>query len=222
MLMEYTAMIRRGWPNEGALHRAETIKASTTLSNGDWVVKHTDNSVMLAGSAPASNAVTGLVVSGNGDSASATNSNKAVVLWGNFIADVSNYDVTGGAYNGNVTPTYAAGADLTVVSGKLTPWVSNSAVITATTATSTALTVSAVASGFVQIGQTVTGAGVPTGTTIASGSGTAWVLSAATTASASGVPMTLSGPAYPVVAKCLDVVAAVTGTTTAHLTVLVK
>lgn len=111
MKMEYTAMIRRGWPNEGALDRAEVIKASTTLVNGDWVTKHTDNSVQLAGATASANVLVGLVVSGNGDAASAANSNKAVVLWGNFIADVSNYDT--GA-------TYAPGDSLMVVSGKVT------------------------------------------------------------------------------------------------------
>ncbi len=109
--MEAVAMIRRGWPNEGALDRAETIKASTTLVNGDWVTKHTDGTVQLAGATAANNKISGLVIVGNGDAASASNTNKAVVLWGNYIADVSNYDT--GA-------TYAPGDPLMVVSGKVT------------------------------------------------------------------------------------------------------
>lgn len=111
MKMEAVAMIRRGWPNEGALDRAEVIKSGTTLVNGDWVYKYTDGTVDLAGATAANNALVGLVVAGNGDSASAANSNKAVVLWSGFIADISNYD-TGASY--------APGSPLMVVSGKVT------------------------------------------------------------------------------------------------------
>jgi hypothetical protein len=120
MKMEYAAMIRRGWPNEGALDRAEVIKAGSTLVNGDWVVKETDGTVKLAGATAASNASVGLVVSGNGDAASAANSNKAVVLWSGFIADVSNYD-TGASY--------APGSPLMVVSGKVTLQTSTNPII---------------------------------------------------------------------------------------------
>lgn len=109
MKMDYTVQIRRGWPNEGALDRAEPIKAGSTLSNGDWVQKQSDGTVAVSG-ATASEAV-GLVVQGNGDAASAVNSNKAVVLWSGFIADVSNYD-TGASY--------VPGSPLTVKSGKIT------------------------------------------------------------------------------------------------------
>jgi hypothetical protein len=90
---EYNAMIRRGWPNEGALDRVETIKAGVTLSNGDWVNKYTDGSVQIATSA-AAGTLSGLVVSGNGDSASAANTGKAVVLWSGFTAEITNYDNT--------------------------------------------------------------------------------------------------------------------------------
>jgi len=109
--MEAVAMIRRGWPNEGGTDRSELIKASTTLVNGDWVTKNTDGTVMLTGATAASNVLCGLVVVGNGDAASASNTNKAVVLWSNFIADISNFD-TGASY--------APGNALMSVSGKLT------------------------------------------------------------------------------------------------------
>jgi hypothetical protein len=109
MLMERNAEIIRGWPYDGALDRAEVISAGATLQNGDWVAKQSDNSVNKSG-ATASNAV-GLVFVGNGDSASATNSNKAVVLWGNFIANVANYDNTA---------TYAPGNFVTAKNGILT------------------------------------------------------------------------------------------------------
>jgi hypothetical protein len=106
MKMEAVAMVRRGWPNDGAVERAELIKASTTLVNGDWVSKQTDGTVAktltvnLSAGAPA-----GLVMVGNGDSASSLNTNKAVVLWSGFIVDVSNYDAV---------PTYAPGSPLTI------------------------------------------------------------------------------------------------------------
>lgn len=105
MKMEYSAMIRRGWPNEGALDRAEPIAAGSTLVNGDWVAKQADGTVAKSGAA-ASNSV-GLVVSGNGDAASAANSGKAVVLWSGFIADISNY--AAGAYVPGSTVTAKSG-----------------------------------------------------------------------------------------------------------------
>lgn len=109
MKMEYTAEIIRGWPYDGSLDRNETIKSSVTLTNGDWVAKQSDGTVDKSGAS--ANAFVGLVIQGNGDSGSAVNSNKAVVLWGNFIAKISNYD-TGASY--------VPGSPLTAKSGKLT------------------------------------------------------------------------------------------------------
>lgn len=109
MLMERNAEIVRGWPYDGARDRAEVIASGQTLQNGDWVAKQSNGSVALSG-ASASNAV-GLVFEGNGDSASAANTNKALVLWGNFIAKIANYD-TGASY--------APGNNVTVKSGKVT------------------------------------------------------------------------------------------------------
>lgn len=107
MKMERNAEIIRGWPFDGSLDRAEVIKAGSTLVNGDWVQMQSDNTVDKT-TAGAANFV-GLVVVGNGDSDSALNSNKAVVLWGNFIAKISNY--TAGAW--------APGSPVTVKSGKI-------------------------------------------------------------------------------------------------------
>lgn len=107
MLMERVAEVVRGWPYDGSLDRVEPIKASVTLVNGDWVAKEAGNVVDKTGATPTSSA--GLVIVGNGDSSSASTSGKAVVLWGNFIAKVSNF--TAG--------TYAPGDKVTVVSGKL-------------------------------------------------------------------------------------------------------
>lgn len=89
MKMEYTVQVIRGWPFDGSLDRYELIKTGSTLQNGDWVVKQTDNTVDLVGTAE-SNVAFGLVIRGNGDSGSAANTGKAVVLWGNFIAQIKN------------------------------------------------------------------------------------------------------------------------------------
>lgn len=106
MKMEYTAMIRRGWPNEGALERVEPIKAAATLVNGDWVAKQADGTVDK--SAAGASAAVGLVVSGNGDAASAKNTNLAVVLWSGFIVQTSNF----------AAGAYAPGSPVTVKAGQ--------------------------------------------------------------------------------------------------------
>lgn len=108
MKMERTAEVIRGWPYDGSLNRAEPITTGATLVNGDWVVKQADGTVN-AGTVSYANATAGLVVVGNGDSGSASNSGKAEVLWGNFIAKVSNF--TAGSY--------VPGAPVTVASGKI-------------------------------------------------------------------------------------------------------
>lgn len=96
MLMESTVQILRGWPQDGALDRLETVKAASTLVQGDVVVKQTDGSVDKVGSGATSGAV-GLVIKGNGDSPSVVASgNKAVVLWSNYIVQTSNYDTSPG------------------------------------------------------------------------------------------------------------------------------
>ncbi len=88
MKMEYNIRVLRGWPLDGAMERVETIKAGVTLQNGDWVEKQSDNTVDKVGSTKTNKA--GVVVSGNGDSASAQYTGKCVVLWGNFIAQIKN------------------------------------------------------------------------------------------------------------------------------------
>lgn len=97
MKMEYNAQILRGWPYEGALDRAETIKTGVTLVNGDWVTKQVDGTVDKATTSPggagypvitAGLATAGLVIRGNGDSTSGVATNKATVIWGNYIAQI--------------------------------------------------------------------------------------------------------------------------------------
>lgn len=109
MKMDYSAEIIRGWPYDGALDRNEPIKAGSTLFNGDWVMKQSDGTVDKVSTT--TTAAAGLVIQGNGDSATAVNSKRAVVLWGNFLAKISNFDATA---------TYAPGSPLTAKSGKLT------------------------------------------------------------------------------------------------------
>ena len=104
--MDNTVDILRGWPAEGARERLEIIKAGVTLVNGDVVEMQADGTIDKV-SATASNRV-GLVISGNGDSPSAANTGKALVLWGNYIARVSNY--TAGSW--------VPGASVTAKSGK--------------------------------------------------------------------------------------------------------
>jgi hypothetical protein len=107
MLMERNAEIIRGWPYDGSLERVEPITAAATLQNGDWVAKQSDNTVNKSG-ATSSNSV-GLVIVGNGDSGSAAYAGKALVLWGNFLAKISNY----------AAGAYAPGSPITVKSGQV-------------------------------------------------------------------------------------------------------
>jgi hypothetical protein len=109
MLMERVAEIIRGWPYDGATDRSEPITAGATLQNGDWVTKQADGTVNKVGATAV--AKSGLVVVGNGDSASADNANMAVVLWSNYIARISNY----------AAGSYTPGMALTVKNGVLTP-----------------------------------------------------------------------------------------------------
>lgn len=106
MLMEYNVQIIRGWPYDGSLDREEIISPGQTLSNGMWVTKNVDNTVSVVGSTKTGAA--GLVIRGNGDSASAAYCNKAVVLWGNFIAQIKNLPVG---------VTFVPGQYLTIVNG---------------------------------------------------------------------------------------------------------
>ena len=109
MKMERTVEFICGWPYDGAVERSETIKSGVTLVNGDWVEKQSDGTIDKVSSTKSDRV--GVVVVGNGDSTSASVSNKAVVLWGNFIAKVSNY--TAGSYAPK-TPVTAASGKLTV------------------------------------------------------------------------------------------------------------
>jgi len=72
MLLQYTAEVVRNWPGEGARERTELIKQGTVLVNGDVVTMSVDGTVEKVTTATKR---AGLVVRGNGDSASASNAN---------------------------------------------------------------------------------------------------------------------------------------------------
>lgn len=102
MILEYTAMVRRGWPNEGAIDRAENTKVGVTLSNGDWVSKQNDAFASVDKAVTATANMVGLVISGNGDTAVTTTNGfvsgnscavtgKSVVLWSGFVVETSNF-----------------------------------------------------------------------------------------------------------------------------------
>lgn len=115
MKMEYNVQILRGWPMDGALERQETIKSGVTLVNGDWVQMQSDGTIDKVSATKTANA--GLVIRGNGDAASAAGtsgsgyvsggSGKALVLWGNFIAQQK------------TATTFTRGQALTAQSGAL-------------------------------------------------------------------------------------------------------
>ena len=139
MLMEWTAEIVRGWPADGARERAETIKAATTLVNGDVVEPQADGTVAKVGATATKKA--GLVVRGNGDSDSAKNSNKAVVLWGNYIVKTSNY--AAGAYVPG-SPVMAVNGEFALANGTTDPEIGFVLQVVAASATQTAHLVIAV------------------------------------------------------------------------------
>jgi len=98
MKMERRASVVRGWPYDGALDRAEVIKTGSTLLAGDFVAKQSDGTVDKSAALSATNKSVGLVVQGNGDSTSATNSGKAVVLWSGFIVELDSTCYDAGAW----------------------------------------------------------------------------------------------------------------------------
>lgn len=114
MKLEYTAQVLRGWPADGARERAELITQGAVLVNGDVVEAQTDGTVnKVSGTA---NKRVGLVIRGNGDSASASNAS------GQFMTPQPSKSVTGltwagGFYTATVTAHgYAVGNIVTITS----------------------------------------------------------------------------------------------------------
>ena len=114
MKLEYTAQVLRGWPADGAREKAELILQGGVLVNGDVVEMQVDGTVNKV-SATANKRV-GLVIRGNGDSASASNSS------GRFMTPQPSKTVTalswaGGFYTATVTAhNYTVGNIVTLVS----------------------------------------------------------------------------------------------------------
>jgi hypothetical protein len=71
MKMEYVSEILRGWPSDGALERDELINSPTVISNGTLVQMQPSGTVDVSGVANTRKA--GIVIRGNGDSASGKN-----------------------------------------------------------------------------------------------------------------------------------------------------
>lgn len=85
--MDYPFMVEAGWPQDGALYSNETITSGSTLAAGDVVAVQADGTVDVAGAVSATQDNVGWIVRGNGDSDSvAAAGDRAVVLWGGFIA----------------------------------------------------------------------------------------------------------------------------------------
>jgi hypothetical protein len=114
MKMDYTAMVLRGWPADGAREKAELIKQGSTLINGDVVEMQVDGSVDKV-SATANKRV-GLVIRGNGDSSSALNAN-GFVMTPQPSKTVTALTWSGGFYQFVVAAHgYAVGNTITVTS----------------------------------------------------------------------------------------------------------
>lgn len=75
MRLEWAAEVLRGWPADGARERSELVKQGAVLVNGDVVTIQPDGTVDKVGATKTR--LAGLVVRGNGDSASAANASGA-------------------------------------------------------------------------------------------------------------------------------------------------
>ena len=115
MKMERVFEIIRGWPQDGSLDNYETIASGVTLVNGDVVYVKSDGTIDKVGAT--ANGKVGVVVFGNGDEPSCAVSNKALVVWGNYIAKFSNasgsFAPGDGVTGKNGVPTKDAGTDPT-------------------------------------------------------------------------------------------------------------
>jgi len=100
MKMEYAAEILRGWPNDGARERVEIVSQGATLVNGDVVSMQADGTVNKVSSTK--NKRVGLVVRGNGDSASAANS------YGKYMTPQATHSITATWAAGVLTVTDTA------------------------------------------------------------------------------------------------------------------
>lgn len=78
MKLEYTSQVLRGWPFDGSLENSELVASGSTLINGDLVEMQATGTVAKTGLTNTRRA--GLVVRGNGDSASAANASGFLMI----------------------------------------------------------------------------------------------------------------------------------------------
>ncbi len=117
MLMEDRASIVRGWPADGSREATETIASGVTLVNGDFVTKDASGNLIKT---TAATRACGIVVRGNGDSGSSLATNKAVVVWGNCIANIDSTTYAAGAYAPGSPLAAGASGKLALSAGAIT------------------------------------------------------------------------------------------------------
>lgn len=78
MKLEYTSQILRGWPADGSLERAELVATGVDLVNGDLVEMQPEGTV--AKTSLTNTRKAGIVVRGDGDSASAANASGLLMV----------------------------------------------------------------------------------------------------------------------------------------------
>src|SRR4051812_21927836 len=100
MKMEYTAEIIRGWPADGARERTEIVSQGATLVNGDVVSMQADGTVNKVGATKSKRV--GLVIRGNGDSASGQNA------MGRYMTPQATSAITATWAGGLLTVTHTA------------------------------------------------------------------------------------------------------------------
>lgn len=95
--MDYPFNVQRGWPAGGAIDSNETVLSGQTVSAGDVVeFDAATGHITPVGAVSATRDVVGWVVRGNGDSDSVVAAgDRAVVVWGSFIARTQKCDDTG-------------------------------------------------------------------------------------------------------------------------------
>ncbi len=98
--MEYSAELLRGWPADGARERVEIVSQGAVLVNGDVVTKQADGTVNKVSSTKSKRV--GLVVRGNGDSASGQNA------LGRYTTPQATASITAAWAGGLLTVTHTA------------------------------------------------------------------------------------------------------------------
>jgi hypothetical protein len=117
MLMESRVEILRGWPADGSREKVQTIASGVTLVNGDFVTLDASGNLIKT---TAATRACGVVVRGNGDSGASANTNKAVVVWGNYIARIDSTTFAAGAFVPGSPVAAAAGGLVALSAGAVT------------------------------------------------------------------------------------------------------